>query len=129
MGEDLQARDADQKKTAAAKAESLQYKQSKQYLKPLLKSLKSKAGEIPEAVVARLLEIVQCCDARDYAKANDIYIALAMGQSGMAVGATALQVKEQGGVTGCLNDETTRKFIQAFKRLVTQCQTRWPAAA
>ena len=34
-----QARDANEKKTAAAKAESMQYKQSKQYLRPLLKSM------------------------------------------------------------------------------------------
>merc|ERR1719238_1659838 len=77
--EDLADRDGDQKKTAAAKAESQQYRQSKQYLRPLLKGMKKGGGALPEMVLARLHEIVQFCETKNYSKANDVYIALAMG--------------------------------------------------
>jgi hypothetical protein len=134
---DLQERDGDAKKTAVAKAESQQYRQSKQHLRPLLKGMKKGGGALPEIVLAKLHEMVQLCNERKYAKANDVYISLAMGNSGFAVGATALQLKEKGHggkldtsndsrVAHALNDESTRKFIQAFKRLVTQCEQRNP---
>ena len=71
---------------------------------------------------------------RDYLAATDNYIKLAIGNSPWPIGVTMVGIHERsarekihaGSVAHVMNDETTRKYLQSVKRLMTFCQRRYP---
>ena len=71
---------------------------------------------------------------RDYLAATDSYIKLAIGNSPWPIGVTMVGIHERSarekihanGVAHVMNDETTRKYLQSVKRLMTFCQRRYP---
>ena len=71
---------------------------------------------------------------RDYLAAMDHYIKLAIGNAPWPIGVTMVGIHERSArekiytnsVAHIMNDETTRKYLQSVKRLMTFCQRRYP---
>lgn len=118
-------------KTKIAKAT---FTQTRVYLKPLLKKLKN--DKIPDDIFDSLTEIMKKLLERDYIKASDAYLTMAIGNAPWPIGVTMVGIHARTGrekifsknVAHVLNDETQRKYIQGLKRLMTKCQEFFPAA-
>ncbi|KIR63958.1 pre-mRNA-splicing factor 18 [Cryptococcus bacillisporus CA1873] len=106
--------------------------QSAQSLKPLFRSLRSR--DLAPDVLRLLAEIVHHMQSRAYQKANDAYLRLSIGNAAWPIGVTSVGIHErsarekigQDNIAHVLNDEVTRKYIQAVKRLLTFSQTIRP---
>ncbi|KAK3146372.1 hypothetical protein QOZ80_3BG0265280 [Eleusine coracana subsp. coracana] len=121
-----------ERRTAKGKAAVATCKQCARYLEPLFKQCKKKA--LSHEVRQALLEVVKCCLRRDYLAAVDNYIKLAIGNSPWPIGVTMVGIHERSArekiytnsVAHIMNDETTRKYLQSVKRLITFCQRKYP---
>lgn len=110
------------------------FMQTRVYLKPLLKKLKN--NKIPDDIFDSLTEIIKKLLERDYIKASDAYLTMAIGNAPWPIGVTMVGIHARTGrekifsknVAHVLNDETQRKYIQGLKRLMTKCQEFYPAA-
>ncbi|WVQ93133.1 hypothetical protein IAU59_000197 [Kwoniella sp. CBS 9459] len=108
--------------------------QSAQNLKPLFRQLRSR--ELAPDVVRLLAEIVHHMQSRSYQKANDAYLRLSIGNAAWPIGVTSVGIHErsarekigQDNIAHVLNDEVSRKYIQAVKRILTFAQTIRPPA-
>lgn len=77
-----------------------------------------------------------CCfiQEREYVKANDAYLTMAIGNAPWPMGVTMVGIHERSArekiftnqVAHVLNDETQRKYIQAIKRIMTWAQRKYP---
>lgn len=71
---------------------------------------------------------------REYLAAMDHYIRMAIGNAPWPIGVTMVGIHERSArekiytnsVAHVMNDETTRKYLQSVKRLMTFCQRRYP---
>ena len=132
-GKRLNSRPESEKTSVRGKKESATYTQTSCYLKPLTKRLKKRT--LPEDILECLTEIVVHCLDRDYVKANDAYLQMAIGNAPWPIGVTMVGIHARTGrekifskhVAHVLNDETQRKYIQGLKRLMTKCQSYYPA--
>ncbi|VAI01424.1 unnamed protein product [Triticum turgidum subsp. durum] len=121
-----------ERRTARGKAAVATCKQCARYLEPLFKLCRKK--DLPGDVRRALLDVVRCCARRDYLAATDAYIRMAIGNSPWPIGVTMVGIHERSarekihanGVAHVMNDETTRKYLQSVKRLITFCQRRYP---
>lgn len=128
-GRSLNERSEAEKMSVKGKLESATYTQTHTYLKPLNRKLKKKS--LPEDILESLTEIVMHCLNKDYVKANDAYLQMAIGNAPWPIGVTMVGIHARTGrekifskhVAHVLNDETQRKYIQGLKRLITKCQT------
>ncbi|EKX40253.1 hypothetical protein GUITHDRAFT_75725 [Guillardia theta CCMP2712] len=122
-------------KTVKGRQEINTFKQTKIYLKPLFKMLKTRSLE--GDILERLGEIIKWCRRREYTKAADEYLLLSIGKAAWPMGVTMVGIHERSArekifsqdVAHILNDETQRKFIQSVKRLMTYSQNKYPPAA
>ena len=96
-------------------------------LKPLIKQLKNESLNIE--ILDSVYVLVQYCIMKEYVRANDIYMALCIGNSPWPIGVTMVGIHERSGrskistskVAHILNDETQRKYLQSIKRLISVC--------
>jgi len=131
-GDTLNERGAEEKRTIKGKMASATHAQTVTYLKPLFRKLKQK--DIEEGLLESIVEIVQYMMDRNYLRANDTYLEMAIGNAPWPIGVTMVGIHARTGrekissryVAHVLNDETQRKYIQAMKRLMTQCQIMFP---
>ncbi|XP_064487055.1 pre-mRNA-splicing factor 18-like [Ornithodoros turicata] len=131
-GEKLNTRSEEEKVSMRGKLASATYNQTQSYLRPLFKRLKK--NNVPEDILEHLVRIVKHMLSRDYVKANDAYLQMAIGNAPWPIGVTMVGIHARTGrekifsqnIAHVLNDETQRKFIQAIKRLMTQCQRIFP---
>merc|ERR1711957_217192 len=108
------------------------YKQCRGYIKPLLRILKRR--NITKAIMNNLFEVMVFCIDKDYIKAHEKYIELAIGNSPWPMGVTMVGIHERSGrsriftsqVAHILNDDTQRKYLQSVKRILTACQKQFP---
>eukprot|EP00041_Stephanoeca_diplocostata_P030500 m.924364 g.924364 ORF g.924364 m.924364 type:complete len:363 (+) comp23768_c0_seq7:284-1372(+) len=129
---DLDERAPAKKHSPEGKRASAIYKQSVSYLQPLLKHLKVK--DTPPELVPLLAEIAKFVQQREYQKANDAYLRMAIGKAAWPIGVTNVGIHSRTGrekifaqhIAHILNDEESRKYIQSLKRLMSYCQTRFP---
>lgn len=92
--------------------------------KLLLRYLHQANGqELPEDVVRHLAEVVHYCQCRLYSRANDAYLRLSIGNAAWPIGVVSVGIHERSNqgkisdnVAHVLNDEVSRKYIQAVKR-------------
>lgn len=106
--------------------------QTKVYMKPLLRKLKAKS--IPDDILDSLIEIIKHLLDRNYIKASDAYLQMAIGNAPWPIGVTMVGIHARTGrekifsknVAHVMNDETQRKYIQGLKRLMTKCQEYFP---
>ncbi|XP_057460304.1 uncharacterized protein LOC130750850 [Actinidia eriantha] len=121
-----------EKRTAKGKSIVATFKQCARYLNPLFKFCRKKV--LPDDIRQALLLMVNCCMKRDYLAAMDRYIKLAIGNAPWPIGVTMVGIHERSArekiytnsVAHIMNDETTRKYLQSIKRLMTFCQRRYP---
>nr|XP_016434101.1 PREDICTED: pre-mRNA-splicing factor 18-like isoform X1 [Nicotiana tabacum] len=122
-----------EKRTAKGKSMVATFKQCARYLNPLFKFCRKKL--LPDDIRQALLVVVECCMKRDYLAAMDQYIKMAIGNAPWPIGVTMVGIHERSArekiytnsVAHIMNDETTRKYLQSVKRLMTFCQRRYPA--
>ncbi|XP_031640235.1 pre-mRNA-splicing factor 18 [Contarinia nasturtii] len=108
------------------------YNQTKVYMKPLLRKLKTR--QIPDDILDSLTEIIKHLLSRNYIKASDAYLQMAIGNAPWPIGVTMVGIHARTGrekifsknVAHVMNDETQRKYIQGLKRLMTKCQEYFP---
>ncbi|GMJ01145.1 pre-mRNA processing factor 18a [Hibiscus trionum] len=121
-----------EKRTAKGKSMVATFKQCARYLNPLFKFCRKKV--LPNDIREALLVVVECCMTRDYLAAMDHYIKMAIGNAPWPIGVTMVGIHERSArekiytnsVAHIMNDETTRKYLQSVKRLMTFCQRRYP---
>ncbi|XP_015783083.1 pre-mRNA-splicing factor 18 [Tetranychus urticae] len=132
-GKKLNSREEEEKTSTQGKIESATYTQTQAYLKPLFKQLKN--NKVADDILKHLTLIVKYTLERDYVKANDAYLRMAIGNAPWPIGVTMVGIHARTGrekifsqnIAHVLNDETQRKYIQALKRLITKCQRFFPA--
>uniref|UniRef100_A0A0D6QV10 Pre-mRNA-splicing factor 18 n=1 Tax=Araucaria cunninghamii TaxID=56994 RepID=A0A0D6QV10_ARACU len=131
--QELEDRPEAEKRTGRGKSMVATFKQCARYLKPLFKFCRKKC--LPDDIRQALLVVVECCMKRDYLAAMDQYIKLAIGNAPWPIGVTMVGIHERSArekiytnsVAHIMNDETTRKYLQSIKRLMTLCQRRYPS--
>ncbi|GAA5941214.1 mRNA splicing protein PRP18 [Sporobolomyces koalae] len=107
---------------------------SAEYLKPLFKQLRKR--DLADDVLLAVAEITFYMQTREYLRANDAYLRLSIGNAPWPIGVTMVGIHERAGrerifsnnVAHALNDETSRKYIQSLKRLLTFAQAIRPPA-
>jgi len=70
---------------------------------------------------------------KEFIRAHDKYVELAIGNSPWPMGVTMVGIHERSGrsrintnqIVHVLNDETTRKYLQSVKRLLTVCEKEY----
>ncbi|MEE6481525.1 hypothetical protein FKM82_012893 [Ascaphus truei] len=125
---DLNGREDYVKRSVHGKLASATQKQTESYLKPLFRKLRKKilSADIKESIT----DIIKFMLQREYVKANDAYLQMAIGNAPWPIGVTMVGIHARTGrekifskhVAHVLNDETQRKYIQGLKRLMTICQ-------
>eukprot|EP01018_Ginkgo_biloba_P012667 Gb_09584 [translate_table: standard] len=131
--QELEDRPEAEKTTGRGKSMVATFKQCARYLKPLFKFCRKRC--LPDDIRQALLVVVECCMKRDYLAAMDQYIKLAIGNAPWPIGVTMVGIHERSArekiytnsVAHIMNDETTRKYLQSIKRLMTLCQRRYPS--
>jgi len=81
-----------------------------------------------------LFEVMVFCLDRDYVKAHDKYIELAIGNAPWPMGVTMVGIHERSGrsriyksqVAHILNDDNTKKYLQSVKRIMSLEQRIYP---
>ncbi|XP_056429334.1 pre-mRNA-splicing factor 18 isoform X1 [Hyla sarda] len=125
---DLNAREDYVKRSVHGKLASATQKQTESYLKPLFRKLRKK--NLPADIKESITDIIKFMLQREYVKANDAYLQMAIGNAPWPIGVTMVGIHARTGrekifskhVAHVLNDETQRKYIQGLKRLMTVCQ-------
>ncbi|BGP27869.1 pre-mRNA-splicing factor 18 [Rhodotorula toruloides] len=120
------------KRSAQGKIAAATQATSAEYLKPLFKSLRKR--ELDADVLRNIAEITHYMQTREYLRANDAYLRLSIGNAPWPIGVTMVGIHERSGrekiysnnVAHVLNDETSRKYIQSLKRLLTFAQAVRP---
>ncbi|CEI99228.1 hypothetical protein RMCBS344292_13320 [Rhizopus microsporus] len=120
----MAARPEEEKRSVPGKRAAVLQKQATEYIKPLMQL----------DVLARVAEIAQRMQKRLYRDAQDAYLQLSIGNAPWPIGVTMVGIHERSArekisssqVAHVLNDETSRKWIQSVKRLMTFAQTKYP---
>lgn len=131
-GDDLNSRSPEDKRSSKGKLASATHSQTITYLKPFFRKLKRRS--ITADILSAMVDIVGHLIARNYIKANDSYLEMAIGNAPWPIGVTMVGIHARTGrekifdknVAHVLNDETQRKYLQGVKRLMTQCQKYFP---
>jgi len=130
--DELEALDPETRKKADGKQKIGLYRQCKRFIKPLLRLLKKREAE--KDIVDKLYEVMLYCMDKDYVRANDKYLELAIGNAPWPMGVTMVGIHERKGrskiftsqVAHILNDEAQKRYLQSMKRLISVCQRRNP---
>ncbi|GAU93345.1 hypothetical protein RvY_05299 [Ramazzottius varieornatus] len=130
--EELNKRSMEEKLSSKGKLERGTYVQTEDYLKSLFQKLKNKS--LQDDILGNLFRIIVHSLDRDYVRANEVFLQMAIGNAPWPIGVTAVGIHSRPGrekvftqmIAHVLNDETQRKYIQAFKRLMTKMQTLYP---
>ena len=132
---DLEQRSEEMAASATGRQSDMRFKETQQYLRPLYSRLKQRS--LDAQLLAGIKLIVDAMKERNYLHAYKIYMGVAIGNSPWPIGVTQVGLHERAsrekisfkystGSAHIMNDEATRKFIQALKRLMTFCQRRYP---
>jgi pre-mRNA-splicing factor 18 len=127
---ELECRSEKEKNNPHGRMESSTLKQTSEYLKPFFKHLKKKT--LPRDI--HIAEISFWTHRKEYVEANDAYLRLSIGNAPWPMGVGAVNFHERASdckimdnqIAHALNDETTRKWIQSIKRLITFSQKKYP---
>ena len=134
--EELGEREESEKRSMAGRQATAQYVETAKNLKVLYD--RAEKGTLEDDVTKGLWMIVEAMKARNYLNATDIYVRLAIGNAPWPIGVTSVGIHERSArekishamnkqsAAHVMNDEGTRKWLQAVKRLLTFCQQRYP---
>jgi pre-mRNA-splicing factor 18 len=129
---ELDARPKEVRLSERGKMASATQKQTRQFIKPLFKLLKTHTT--PSDVLKACEKMCISCLNKEYNLADEAYLTMAIGNAAWPMGVTMVSIHERAGrtkifsqqVAHVLNDETQRKYIQSVKRLMTYCQEHYP---
>eukprot|EP00928_Gymnodinium_smaydae_P021520 TRINITY_DN18408_c0_g1_i1.p1 TRINITY_DN18408_c0_g1~~TRINITY_DN18408_c0_g1_i1.p1 ORF type:complete len:628 (+),score=132.99 TRINITY_DN18408_c0_g1_i1:139-1884(+) len=118
--------------STALNTERANFRQSKQYLRPLRRALRD--SSVGRGMIRSIAAVASACERRDYKEAKESYMRLAIGNQAWPMGITMVTFHDRANrhkisedsVSHILNDETTRKYVQMVKRLVSFHEQRWP---
>ncbi|CAF0825903.1 unnamed protein product [Rotaria sp. Silwood1] len=130
--QELNDRELEEKKSIQGKIETALHSQTCAYMKPLFRKLKS--NTLQDDILESLINVVNCVLKKNYIRANEFFLEMAIGNAPWPLGATMVGIHPRPGrekiaskhVAHVLNDETQRKYIQAVKRLVSRAQKIYP---
>eukprot|EP01133_Synstelium_polycarpum_P012839 gene12839-15074_t len=91
--EQLEARPDDEKKSRQGKNAMATYYQCTVHIKPLFTHLKQR--DLPEDILDHVYNIVEFCKQREYVKANDEYLQMAIGNAPWPMGVTMVGIHER----------------------------------
>jgi len=130
----------EEKKKAVMKTELAQHRQCRRDVRPLQKRLRLYV--LDEWLLGKIHNIVKHADERDYRAASEAYLDLSIGKAawpvGLGCGGGILMEDAIGlhdrfnrmdnvkDIAFALNDDVTRKYVQALKRLMNVAQRYWP---
>lgn len=131
---ELDSRPKDVRSSERGKMASAVQKQTRAFIKPLFKLLKTRTTS-PDILKASE-RMASACLAREYSQAQESYLTMAIGNAAWPMGVTMVSIHERAGrtkifsgqVAHVLNDETQRKYIQSVKRLMTFCEEHYPSS-
>lgn len=131
-GAELEAKPDDWSYTHEGRQAIVTFETLKQHLKPLFKRIKKRS--LPGDVERALYLIMQSMKQRNYKKAADAYVGIAIGNAAWPIGVTmvgihARSAREKIGASSqahAMHDEETRKYLQSVKRLMTFAQRAYP---
>ena len=129
----LAARGEAERASAGGREESALFRSSAASLRPFFRMCKRAA--LPPDVLSLAAEIVRHCEDREYSRAGDAYLRLAIGNAAWPIGVSAVGLHEraarekvaEGQQAHVMHDEESRKYITVIKRLMTWAQKRYPA--
>lgn len=133
---DMEARPEEVKQSGPGGHATKVFKQTMMYLEPLYNRLKKRRLE--DELRNGLWMMVRDMRDRNYLAAYDVYLKLAIGNAPWPIGVTSVGIHERSarekishvmnaqGQAHIMNDEATRKFLQAMKRLITFVQRMHP---
>lgn len=130
---DVASMSTEVRRTKDGRFAAVTLEQTKAWLAPLYKKLRRR--RVAAAILGGLVDIFRAVEEREYVKANSAYYEkLAIGNAPWPMGATnvgihARAAREKIGedkIAHVMNDEESRKYIQAVKRLVSLCQKHYP---
>jgi pre-mRNA-splicing factor 18 len=107
--------------------------ETEEHLRPFFKMLKH--GELPVDIKGHCMEVVDGILDREYRRAGDAYIRLAVGNAQWIIGVSQVGLHERaarekvylGKIAHVMNDETQRLYIVSLKRLLSYIQEASPA--
>ncbi|PRP78718.1 hypothetical protein PROFUN_13357 [Planoprotostelium fungivorum] len=119
-------------RSSSGKLETANYIQTRKSIKPLFRLLKKK--EVDADIEKHTRSIAQFLIDREYVKAHDAYLSMAIGNAAWPMGVTMVGIHERSArekihsnqTAHIMNDEVQRKYIQAVKRIMTFCQNKYP---
>lgn len=128
----LAQRSTEDKNSYNGKAVMANLIQTSEYLAPLLELLRTK--QIQHDIKDSLFKILKFLLDKSYIEANNAYLELAIGNAPWPIGVTMSGIHNRPSkdkissknVAHVLNDETQRKYLQAFKRVMKWCQILFP---
>ena len=132
-GEELAKRPEAEAKSLAGKKAKTTWKQTLVYVLPLFRKLANR--ELETAILDPLTRILEAMKERDYAKCEDAYLLLAIGNEAWPMGVTSVGIHERAarekiskgtGKAHVLNDEVARKFVTSVKRLISFSKKHFP---
>uniref|UniRef100_A0A8C5IFZ6 Pre-mRNA-splicing factor 18 n=3 Tax=Neoaves TaxID=3078114 RepID=A0A8C5IFZ6_JUNHY len=123
---ELNAREDYVKRGVQGKLNSATQKQTESYLRPLFRKLRKRT--LPADIKESITDIIKFMLQREYVKANDAYLQMAIGNAPWPIGVTMVGIHARTGrekifskhVAHVLNDETQRKYIQVMAALEIQ---------
>ena len=107
QGERLAAREDAERQSREGRLETTVHTQCQEHLRPFFKMLRNNA--LPEDVLASLTTICAFLQQREYIKANDAYLRLAIGNAPWPIGVTAVGIHERSAQEKIKSNQVARK--------------------
>lgn len=130
--EELTSRSTETKNSGRGRAATQRFKESKGSMKAYFKDIR--AGTMHIDVVGGISKIVFFLKTREYIKAHDQYMLMAIGNSPWPIGVTAVGIHSRGArdrigankIAHIMDNEGTRRALNAVKRVMTYVQKIFP---
>ncbi|KAH7825351.1 Pre-mRNA-splicing factor 18 [Monocercomonoides exilis] len=130
----LQERPDHEANSVEGRAELAIFRQCDAYIKPLFKHLKKK--NLARDTRDLIFGICQSLEKKDFIRANDLYLRMAIGNAPWPMGVTMSSIHDRSGqkkiaaesIAHILNDEEQRKYIQSVKRIITFASNKYNPA-
>lgn len=130
---EIDALSKEERRTKTGRTQLAIYEQTRQWLRPLEKLLRRRT--LSRKILDALRDIFEAAGRREYTLAMRLYLEqLAIGKAPWPMGATQVGIHSRAArekigedkIAHVMNDELTRKYIQAVKRLLTVAERHYP---
>ena len=133
-GADLDGRPDSQRSSQEGRQATHQHRLAEKGFAPLFDRVEQ--GTLESDIETLLHKMVDCIKRRAYLEAEEVYVRLAIGNQPWPIGVTSVGIHERkarekisfsmNGQAHVMNDEATRKYIHAFKRIMTFLKRKYP---